>query len=136
MGKRLYIGNLSYSTSEQELRREFEKCGTVMDAKIISDRESGRSRGFGFIEFSTDQEAEQAIQELNGLSLMGRSIVVKVAEDKRPGGGGGGRPFNGGQRFNAPPPPMEPPPELNRGGGKRHGGGKRRRDRGDDTDWG
>jgi cold-inducible RNA-binding protein len=91
MGNRLYIGNLSYDTSEQELRTEFGKVGTVVDAKVISDRETGRSRGFGFIQFSSDSEAAEAIQALNGMSFGGRALVVKEAEERqRPAGGGGG----------------------------------------------
>jgi len=135
MGNRLYVGNLSYKTSDQELRSEFEKCGTVTDARIVTDRETGNSRGFGFVQFSTDAEANAAIQALDGQMLGGRTLTVKIAEQRqggRPGGGGGG---GGGSRFNGPPPQQSGGYD-DKGGGRGGGGGrgKRRRDRDDAWD--
>ena len=90
MGTRLYVGNLSYSITELDLRELFAGLGTVTDAKIITDRETGRPRGFGFIEMATEEEARKAIDELNGRDVQGRQVAVKEAEDRRGGGGGGG----------------------------------------------
>jgi len=90
MGRRLYVGNLSYNTTELGLREIFGQMGTVADAKIVMDRETGRPRGFAFVEMSTDQEAQAAIQQLNGRELDGRAINVNEAQE-RGGGGGGGR---------------------------------------------
>jgi RNA recognition motif-containing protein len=101
MGTRLYVGNLSYSITELDLRELFAPLGTVTDAKIITDRETGRPRGFGFIEMSTDEEAKKAIDELNGRDVQGRQVAVKEAEDRRGGsggGGGGGGGYGGGGR--------------------------------------
>jgi RNA recognition motif-containing protein len=89
MGRRLFVGNLSYDTTEMSLRDAFGQLGTVADAKVVMDRETGRPRGFAFIEMSSDQEAQQAIQQLNGRELDGRAIVVNEAQER--GGGGGGR---------------------------------------------
>jgi RNA recognition motif-containing protein len=96
MGTRLYVGNLSYSITELDLRELFAGLGTVTDAKIITDRETGRPRGFGFIEMSTEDEARKAIEELNGRDVQGRQVAVKEAEDRRGGGGGGGGGYGGG----------------------------------------
>jgi RNA recognition motif-containing protein len=96
MGTRLYVGNLSYSITELDLRELFAPLGTVTDAKIITDRETGRPRGFGFIEMSTDEEAKKAIDELNGRDVQGRQVAVKEAEDRRGGSGGGGGGGGGG----------------------------------------
>ena len=90
MGKRLYVGNLPYSVTEFDLRDLFGGIGTVTDAKIVTDRETGRPRGFGFVEMSTEDEARKAIEELNGRDVQGRQVAVKEAEDRRGGGGGGG----------------------------------------------
>jgi RNA recognition motif-containing protein len=106
MGTRLYVGNLSYSITELDLRELFAGLGTVTDAKIITDRETGRPRGFGFIEMATEEEARKAIEELNGRDVQGRQVAVKEAEDRRGGGGGGG----GGGGYGG-------------GGGGRGGGG-------------
>jgi len=102
MGKRLYVGNLSYQTTETELTNLFEGVGPVESANIITDRDTGRSKGFGFVEMSSDQEAEKAISALNGTDFDGRNIVVSEARPQAPrdsrsgggfgGGGGGGRP--------------------------------------------
>ncbi len=97
MGRRLYVGNLSYNTTEIGLRDVFGQVGTVADAKIVMDRETGRPRGFAFVEMSSDQEAQQAIQTLNGRELDGRAINVNEAQE-RGGGGGGGRGGGGGGR--------------------------------------
>jgi RNA recognition motif-containing protein len=106
MGNRLFVGNLSYQTTDAELRSEFSKCGTVKDARVITDRETGRSRGFGFVEFATDGEAATAIQALDQQQLGGRNISVREAEQRqggpRPSGGGGGsRPSNNRPSFSA-----------------------------------
>jgi cold-inducible RNA-binding protein len=97
MGTRLYVGNLPYSVTELELRDLFSGMGTITEAKIVTDRDTGRPRGFGFVEMSTEDEARKAIEELNGRDLQGRAMAVKEAEDRRGGGGGGGgRGFGGG----------------------------------------
>jgi RNA recognition motif-containing protein len=90
MGRRLYVGNLSYDTTELELRETFGKFGTVADAKVVTDRDTGRPRGFAFVEMSADQEAQEAIAQLNGRELGGRALNVNEAQE-RSGGGGGGR---------------------------------------------
>jgi len=134
MGKRLYVGNLSYNTSDAELRSEFSKCGSVTDVKIIMDRELNRSRGFGFVEFTTEGEANTALQALNGSMFGGRSIVVKIAEERARGGGGGNRSFSGGGSRNyGSPPPQQSNDYGDGGGGRKRGKSRRRRD---DTDWG
>jgi RNA recognition motif-containing protein len=96
---RLYVGNLAYSTTEDTLRNEFGKFGNVTSALVVIDRVSGRSRGFGFVEFSTSEEGTNAINSLNGASMDGREIVVNEARERQAGGGGGaggGRPPRGG----------------------------------------
>src|SRR6266540_5829707 len=98
MGRRLYVGNLSYNTTEIGLRDVFGQVGTVADAKIVMDRETGRPRGFAFVEMSTDQEAQQAIQQLNGRELDGRAINVNEAQERAGGGGRGGSGGGGGGR--------------------------------------
>jgi RNA recognition motif-containing protein len=98
MGKRLYVGNLSYNTTEISLRDAFGQVGTVADAKIVMDRDTGRPRGFGFVEMGTDEEAQNAIQQLNGRELDGRAINVNEAPERSGGGGGGGRGGGGGGR--------------------------------------
>jgi len=90
MGRKLYVGNLPYSATEQSVRDAFSKAGTVDSVSIISDRDTGQSKGFGFVEMSSDAEAQTAIQQLNGTSLDGRQIKVNEAKPKAPGGGGGG----------------------------------------------
>ena len=96
MGTRLYVGNLPYSVTELDLRDLFGGLGTVTDAKIVTDRETGRPRGFGFVEMSTEDEARKAIEEMNGRDVQGRQVAVKEAEDRRGGGGGGGGGRGGG----------------------------------------
>ena len=96
MGTRLYVGNLPYAVTELDLRDLFGGLGTVTDAKIVTDRETGRPRGFGFVEMSTEDEARKAIEEINGRDVQGRQVAVKEAEDRRGGGGGGGGGRHGG----------------------------------------
>ena len=91
MASKLYVGGLSYSTTGETLREYFAQCGTVESASVITDKFSGQSRGFGFIEMSTAEEAQRAISELNGKELDGRKITVNVSNPRTPGSGGGGR---------------------------------------------
>jgi RNA recognition motif-containing protein len=90
MAKKLYVGNLSYNTTEDGLRGLFSQFGNVVSAKIIFDRETGNSKGFGFIEMGSDDEASAAINGTNGHEFEGRQIRVNEAMDKPRGGGGGG----------------------------------------------
>ncbi len=90
MGKRLYVGNLAYSVTEAELRDVFAEVGNVAEVKVVLDRDTGRPRGFAFVEMSTDAEAADAMSKLNGSELQGRSMNIKEAQE-RSGGGGGGR---------------------------------------------
>jgi RNA recognition motif-containing protein len=99
MGRRLYVGNLSYNTTEIGLRDAFGQIGAVADAKIVMDRDSGRPRGFGFVEMGSDQEAQDAIGQLNGRELDGRAINVNEAQERSGGGGGGGRGGGGRGRW-------------------------------------
>ena len=110
--KNLYVGNLPHSTTEAELRNLFQSHGEVEKVSMVTDRETGRSRGFAFVEMTNAGEAEKAIAALNGTELGGRALKINEAKPKtdRPGGGGGGRGFGGG------------------GGGGRHGGGGGRDD--------
>ncbi len=99
MGRKLYVGNLPHSANQQTLQDTFSQCGTVDSVNVITDRDTGQSRGFGFVEMSSDSEAQKAIQELNGSSLDGREIIVNEAKPKAPRdnrGGGGGRGGSGG----------------------------------------
>jgi RNA recognition motif-containing protein len=91
MGKRLYVGNLSFSATEMDLRDLLGQSGTVTDAKLVMDRDTGRPRGFGFVEMSTDAEAQNAINALNGREFQGRALTVNEAQERTGGGGGGGR---------------------------------------------
>src|SRR5262245_39764666 len=95
MGKKLYVGNLSYGISDSDLEQLFSQHGTVQSAQVIMDRDTGRSKGFGFVEMGSDQEAETAIQALNGKEVEGRALTVNEARPKE-GGGGGGRGGRGG----------------------------------------
>jgi len=94
MGRRLFVGNLSYETTEISLRELFGQAGNVAEAKIVLDRDTGRPRGFGFVEMSSDGEARDAIDRLNTRELDGRAITVSEAQERsggaRPGGGGKG----------------------------------------------
>jgi RNA recognition motif-containing protein len=96
MGRRLYVGNLSFNTTELELREVFSQYGTVAETKMVTDRETGRPRGFAFVEMGSEQDAKQAIDQLNGRELGGRTLTVNEAQERSAGGGsrgggGGGR---------------------------------------------
>ena len=100
MGKKLYVGNLPFSVTQESLQQLFAQAGTVESATVITDRATGRSKGFGFVEMSSDQEATDAISKLNGTDFEGRAIAVSEARPQAPrenrgfgggGGGGGGR---------------------------------------------
>jgi RNA recognition motif-containing protein len=111
MGKKLYVGNLTYGVTDSNLLQMFEPHGTVQSAQVIMDRDTGRSKGFGFVEMGSDQEAQAAIQALNGQMVGGRSLTVNEAKPKSEGGGrggpggggrggyGGGRGGSGGRRY-------------------------------------
>ena len=98
MGNRLYVGNLSFHTDESELQDVFGRVGTVQNVKLVRDRDTGQSRGFAFVEMSTDEEAQKAITELHGQQLGGRSLTVNEArpQPERSGGGGFGSRGKGG----------------------------------------
>lgn len=89
MAKRLYVGNLPYTTNESELKDMFAPAGTVSSATVITDKFSGRSKGFGFVEMSSDAEADAAIEKLNGMDIGGRKLTVNEARPREEGGGGG-----------------------------------------------
>jgi RNA recognition motif-containing protein len=128
MAKRIYVGGLPYSFSDGDLENLFSPSGTVTSASIVSDRYTGQSKGFGFVEMATDAEADAAISALNGMNVGGRSLTVNEARPRedRPrtggygggGGGGGGYGGGGGGGYGGG------------GGGNRGGGGGRDRDRG------
>jgi RNA recognition motif-containing protein len=105
MGNRLYVGNLSYEATTETLRQSFAAFGEVTDAHVVMDRETGRSRGFGFVTMGTASDAQRAMAEMNGAMLNGRALKVNEAEEKPNRGGGGGYGGGGG------------------GGGRRGGGG-------------
>ncbi|MGQ0597248.1 RNA recognition motif domain-containing protein [Aquabacterium sp.] len=131
MGNKLYVGNLAYSVRDQDLQDAFSQYGAVSSAKVMMDRETGRSKGFGFVEMSNDAEAQAAINGLNGQPVAGRAVVVNEARprEERPagfrspygggnsGGGNGGGGFGGGRREGG-------------GGGYGGGGGGGRREGG------
>ena len=98
MGNKLYVGNLAYSVRDDSLMQAFSSFGTVTSAKVMMDRETGRSKGFGFVEMGSDAEAQAAINGMNGQSLEGRAVVVNEARprEERPGGFGGGGGSRGG----------------------------------------
>src|ERR1051326_8380979 len=98
MGKKLYVGNLSYNASASDLEQLFAAHGTVQSAEVISDRDTGRSKGFGFVQMSSDEEAQAAIAALNGQQHDGRALTVNEAKprEERPRGGGGGGGYGGG----------------------------------------
>jgi cold-inducible RNA-binding protein len=95
MGKRIYVGNLSYQTTENDLATLFEQVGAVESVNIITDRDSGRSKGFGFVEMSND-DADKAIAQFNGHEMGGRALTVNEARPREDRAGGGGRGFGGG----------------------------------------
>ncbi len=97
MGKKLYVGNLSYDVSSSDLEKLLSNHGQVRSAEVISDRATGRSKGFGFVEMASDAEADAAIAALNGQDFQGRALTVNEARPRAPRtGGGGGRGFGGG----------------------------------------
>jgi RNA recognition motif-containing protein len=105
MGKKLYVGNLGYEVTDSDLSKMFEAHGTVESAQVIMDRDAGRSKGFGFVEMKTDQEAQAAIAALNGQDMNGRSLTVNEARPRteggrgRPGGHGGSGGGGYGRRY-------------------------------------
>jgi RNA recognition motif-containing protein len=98
MARKIYVGNLPWSTTSADLEAMFSPHGAVRSAEVISDRETGRSRGFGFVEMETDEGLQAAISQLNGHEINGRPLTVNEARERtpRPGGGGGGRGYGGG----------------------------------------
>jgi RNA recognition motif-containing protein len=96
MGKKLYVGNLTFGVTDAELEQMFAAHGTVQSAQVIMDRDTGRSKGFGFVEMGSDQEAQAAIQAMNGKDVNGRSLTVNEARPKEGGGGGGRGGYGGG----------------------------------------
>jgi cold-inducible RNA-binding protein len=100
MASKLYVGNLSYDVGDSALHELFASQGEVVSAKVITDRETGRPRGFGFVEMAQAEDAQKAIQNLDGRDFMGRNLTVNIAQprESRPGGGGGG--YRGGRRGN------------------------------------
>ncbi|NBZ98189.1 MAG: RNA-binding protein [Betaproteobacteria bacterium] len=120
MGKKLYVGNLPYSVRDGDLEQAFGQFGSVTSAKVMMERDTGRSKGFGFVEMGTDEEAQSAINGMNGQPLGGRSVVVNEArpmEERPPRSGGGG--YGGGGR-------REGGGGYGGGGGGGYGGGGRR----------
>src|SRR5881296_3374930 len=111
MGNKLYVGNLPYSVRDEDLQQSFGQFGSVTSAKVMMDRDTGRSKGFGFVEMGSDAEAQSAINGMNGQALDGRALVVNEARprEERPGGYGGGGGRSGGGGYG--------------GGGGRSGGG-------------
>ena len=96
MSTKLYVGNLTFKTTSQELQQLFSQAGTVESASVVEDRDTGRSRGFGFVEMSTPEEATAAIEQFNGKDLGGRALTVNEAKPRENRGGGGGRGGYGG----------------------------------------
>jgi RNA recognition motif-containing protein len=123
MAMKLYVGNLSFQTSSEDLQQLFAQAGTVESATVVEDRDTGRSRGFGFVEMASKEDGEKAIQQFNGTDLNGRNLTVNEArprEDRGNRGGGGGRGGYGGNRGGG---------GGGRGGGGGYGGGGGGRDR-------
>lgn len=129
MSKKLFVGSLAWATDDAGLRAAFESFGTIEEAVVINDRDTGRSRGFGFVTFADDDAAQKAIEGMHGAELDGRTLEVNEARDRAPrsggGGGGGSRGGNGNRSFRKP--------DKSRGGGGKGRGGKgsRRRSRDD-----
>jgi hypothetical protein len=127
MSRKLFVGNLPYSVTSERLSEAFSQFGTVSSSKVIADRETGRSRGFAFLEMETDDQGAAAMQAMNGALLDGRSIAVREAVERQPGGGGGG--FGGGGggggggRDGGGFRPRGPRPPYGGGGGREGGGG-------------
>lgn len=97
MSSKLYVGGLPYATTESQLTTIFSEHGTVESARVVADKFTGQSRGFGFVEMSTDEEAQAAITALNGSQMDGRSLTVNIAKPMEPRSGGGGGRFGGGR---------------------------------------
>src|SRR5215475_13751183 len=124
MSRKLFVGNLPYSVTSERLSEAFSQFGTVTSSKVIVDRETGRSRGFAFLEMETDDQGASAMQAMNGALLDGRSIAVREAVERQPGGGGGGGFGGGGGRDGGGFRPRGPrPPYGGGGGGGGYGGG-------------
>jgi RNA recognition motif-containing protein len=96
MSKKLFVGGLSWGTDDEGLRQAFSRFGQISEAKVITDRETGRSRGFGFITFASDSDATSAMSEMDGKELDGRTIKVNEAQERPPRSGGGGGGYGGG----------------------------------------
>ena len=120
MGSKLYVGNLAWGVTNESLKEAFVNFGTIREATVITDRETGQSRGFGFVTFEAEADASTAINAMDGTSLSGRNLRVNAAEEKPRGGGGGGGGYRGGGG----------------GGGYSGGGGGYSSDRGGDNDRG
>jgi len=127
MSRKLFVGNLPYSVTSERLQEAFSQFGTVTSSKVIVDRETGRSRGFAFLEMETDDQGASAMQAMNGALLDGRSIAVREAVERQPGGGGGGGygGGGGGGRDGGGFRPRGPRPPYGGGGGGGYGGGGR-----------
>jgi len=97
---KLYVGNLSFQTSSEDLQQLFAQAGTVESASVVEDRDTGRSRGFGFVEMSSEEEGESAISQFNGKEVSGRALNVNQAKPREDRGGGGGRGGYGGNNRN------------------------------------
>jgi RNA recognition motif-containing protein len=124
MSRKLFVGNLPYSVTSERLQEAFSQFGTVSSSKVIVDRETGRSRGFAFLEMETDDQGAAAMQAMNGALLDGRSIAVREAVERQPGGGGGFGGGGGGGRDGGGFRPRGPrPPYGGGGGGGGYGGG-------------
>ncbi|MBT4902189.1 MAG: RNA-binding protein [Verrucomicrobia bacterium] len=114
MGNKIFVGGLNWDATDDDLRESFGECGTITDAVVVNDRDTGRSRGFGFVTYSSDEEAKAAVEKFDGQDFMGRKLTVNEArqrEERGDGGGGGGRGGGGGYRGGGG------------GGGGRGGGG-------------
>jgi RNA recognition motif-containing protein len=117
VGKKLYVGNLSYSTTDQSLQAAFAQHGNVESARVIMDRETGRSKGFGFVEMASDDDAQKAVTAMDGQDLEGRNLKVAEAKPMETGGGRGGPPRGGSREGGGFGGPRGP-----RGGGAARGG--------------
>jgi len=134
MGNKVFVGGLSWDATDDDLKDLFGECGTVTDGVILQDRETGRSRGFGFVTFSSDDEAKAAIEKFHDFEYMGRNLTVNEArprEDRGGGGGGGGFRGGGGGGGGG----YRGGGGGGRGGGGRGGGGGWDGKRGKDRDW-
>jgi len=121
MGNKIFVGGLNWDATDDDLRETFGECGAITDAVVVNDRDTGRSRGFGFVTYSSDEEAKAAVEKFDGQDFMGRKLTVNEArqrEDRGDGGGGYGGGGGGGGRGGG----------GRGGGGGRSGGGGGRRD--------